>query len=134
MDKMQDKTKDKLDIIFRLQDSFDKEIVKKRGLENVTADEWIQKETLAMISELAELLDEVNFKWWKNKKEIDYNLVKEELIDILHFFASMCLKVGMDSQEVFQRYINKNKENFNRQYGASEKKGYELSEILNSQE
>ena len=129
MDEKNKSTNDKLDVIFALQKSFDDEIVNKRGLENITPDEWIQKETLAMISELAELLDEVNFKWWKNAKEIDYNLVKDELIDILHFFTSMCLKVGMTSSEVYQRYINKNKENFNRQYGMSDKKGYELSDI-----
>jgi len=127
-------TRDKLDIIFNLQKSFDNEIVKKRGLEHITPDEWIQKEVLAMISELSELLDEVNFKWWKNKKEIDFNLVKEELVDILHFFASMCLKVGMDSNEVYQRYISKNQENFKRQYGTSDKKGYELDDAHKKEE
>lgn len=118
--------KDKLDIIFELQKAFDTEIATKRNLTGIPADIWIQKETLAMISELSELIDEVNFKWWKNPKEINYDNVKNELIDILHFFASMCLKVNMDSQEVYERYINKNRENFLRQYGKSEKKGYEL--------
>lgn len=121
--------KDKLDVIFELQNSFDTEIVEKRGLQDITPDQWIQKETLAMLSELAELLDEVNFKWWKNPKEINLDNVKGELIDVLHFFASMCLKVGMNADEVYQRYIEKNKENFKRQYGQSEKKGYELSEF-----
>jgi dUTPase. len=38
----------------------------------------------------------------------------------------MCLKVGMGPEECYKRYIEKNKENFKRQYGLSEKKGYEL--------
>lgn len=122
---------DRLQKLFDLQKQFDDEVVQKRGLQNITADEWIQKETLAMISELSELIDEVNFKWWKNPKEIDYNNVKEELIDILHFFMSMCLKVGMNADEVFERYINKNKENFKRQHGQSEKLGYSLTEFNN---
>ena len=31
---------------------------------------WMQKYTLAMLSEMAELLDEVNFKWWKNENRL----------------------------------------------------------------
>lgn len=115
--------------LFELQKSLDDDIVEKRSLQDITPEVWIQKETLAMISELSELLDEVNFKWWKNPKEINLNNVKEELVDIFHFFMSMCLKVGMDADEVYERYIEKNKENFKRQYGSSEKQGYAFSEL-----
>ena len=118
---------DKLDIIFNLQKSFDTEIADKRNLHGITMDVWLQRETLAMLSELAELLDEVNFKWWKNPKEINVENVKGELIDLWHFLTSMCLKAGMTSEEVYARYIEKNKENFARQYGKSTKKGYELN-------
>ena len=118
--------KDKLDIIFELQNKFDSDVIKNRSLENITPEEWIQKQTLAIISELAELLAEVNFKWWKNPKEVDANNVKEELVDILHFFVGMCLKSGMTSEELFKIYLNKNEENFKRQYGTSDKKGYEI--------
>ncbi len=120
-------TKDKLETIFYMQEKFDSDVIKNRHLESVTPAEWIQKQTLAMVSELAELIDEVNFKWWKNPKEIDYSLVKGELVDILHFFTGMCLRVGMDANELFDRYMEKNKENFDRQYGRSAKKGYELN-------
>lgn len=117
----------RLDKLFELQKRFDDDIVAQRGLQHITPEEWIQKETLAMLSELSELIDEVNFKWWKNPKEINYNNVKEELIDILHFFMSMCLKVGMNADEVYDRYIDKNKENIKRQYGESKKQGYSLT-------
>ncbi|MDD3947314.1 MAG: dUTPase [Clostridia bacterium] len=120
---------DMLQVVFDLQKKFDTEIVQKRNLEGIAPDVWIQKEVLAMLSELAELLDEVNFKWWKNPKEINYDNIKGELIDILHFFASMCLKIGMDAPEVYERYIQKNKENFLRQYGQSAKTGYELDKL-----
>lgn len=117
---------DKLDRIFYLQNLFDTDLVKNRGLENITKDEWVQKEILAILSELAELLAEVNFKWWKNKKEVNSDNVKEEIVDILHFFTGLCLKIGMNAEELTRIYIKKNEENFNRQYGKSEKKGYEL--------
>lgn len=122
---------DRLQTLFDLQKKFDQDVVGKRNLGGIKPDEWIQKETLAMISELAELIDEVNFKWWKNPKTVDYDRVKEELIDIFHFFMSMCLKVGMDADEVYRRYIAKNKENFDRQYGKSDKSGYSLKELDN---
>lgn len=117
---------DKLDVIFEYQRRFDTELAEKRGLTDIPMEQWIQRETLAMLSELAELIDEVNFKWWKNPKPIDEDKVKDELVDILHFFVSMCLKTGMDAGELHQRYLDKNKENFARQHGTSEKKGYEV--------
>lgn len=117
---------DKLDKIFYMQEKFDNDLIKNRGLEGIAPEKWIQMQTLAMISELAELLDEVNFKWWKNPKEIDKGAIKEELVDILHFFTGMCIRVGMTSQELYDIYMNKNQENFDRQYGKSDKKGYEL--------
>lgn len=122
-----DKKMDKLDTIFYMQNKFDSDLIKNRGLSDITPEQWIQKETLAMVSELAELLDEVNFKWWKNPKEINTGKIKEELIDILHFYVGMCLKIGMTSDEMYQIYMKKNEENFNRQYGKSEKKGYEIN-------
>ena len=119
--------KDKLDIIFDMQKSLDDDIVNRRGLHGITREEWVQKEILAIISELSEILDEVNFKWWKNPKEVNERALKEEMIDVLHFFVSMCSKAGMTSDELFELYKEKNKENFDRQYGRSEKKGYEVN-------
>ena len=116
---------DKLDVIFHMQRKFDEDVAKNRGIE-WTSGEWIPNQTLAMISELAELLAEVNFKWWKNPKPVDAAAVKEELVDILHFFVGMCLRAGMTSEEMYRIYLAKNEENFKRQYGESAKKGYEL--------
>ena len=119
---------DKLDTIFYMQKLFDDDVIKNRNLQDIKPEEWIQKQTLAIVSELAELLAEVNFKWWKNPKEIDKQNVKEELVDILHFFVGMCLRFGMTGQELYDIYLKKNEENFKRQYGTSLKKGYELSD------
>lgn len=116
---------DKLEKIFYMQKMFDDDLVKNRGL-NFSKEEWLQRQTLAMLSELSELLAEVNFKWWKNPKPLDDGAIKEELVDILHFFTGMCLRAGMDANELFNIYMKKNKENFDRQYGLSKKEGYNL--------
>ena len=116
---------DKLEQIFALQDRFNSELIERRHLEGIGREEWIQRQTLALMSELAELIDEVNFKWWKNPKPVDEDAVKGELVDILHFFVSMCLKMNMSSAELYDMYILKNRENFDRQNGLSAKTGYE---------
>ena len=120
---------DKLEHIFEYQHRFDTELAESRSLQDIPMERWIQMETLAMLSELAELIDEVNFKWWKNPKPVETDKVKDELVDILHFFVSMCLKTGMDAEELHHRYMEKNKENFKRQHGTSEKKGYEVEAL-----
>lgn len=114
---------DKLDKIFELQEKFDTDLIKRRKIPEIPWNEWIQKEVLAVVSELGELLDEVSFKWWKDE-EVDRGAVKEELVDILHFFVSMCIKAGISSEDLFAAYIDKNQENFARQQGLSEKTGY----------
>lgn len=114
---------DRLEHIFELQSRFDEDLARRRGLD-YDLSTWIQKEILAMISELAELLDEVNFKWWKNPKPVDGEAVKGELVDILHFFTSMCLKAGYSAEDIYQAYLSKNQENFKRQQGLSAREGY----------
>jgi dimeric dUTPase (all-alpha-NTP-PPase superfamily) len=119
---------DKLEEIFKMQAALDADIIARRGLEGITPAEWIQKLTLATVSELSELLDEVNFKWWKNPKELDIPSIKGELVDVLHFFVSMCNRVGLSADEIYKLYLEKNEENFKRQQGTSQKKGYSVNE------
>jgi len=116
---------DKLDTIFAMQKALNDDIISRRHLENISNDEWQQKYTLAMLSELAETLDGTNFKWWKNPKPRDEDYLREEIVDMLHFLVSMALKSGMDAQMLYDIYMKKNAENFSRQNGTSEKKGYE---------
>lgn len=119
---------DKLDVIFEMQQKLNDDIIEKRGLQNITDEEWIQKHMLAMFTEMGEVLEEINYKWWKNKKEVNADNLKEELVDVLHFYVSMCLRAGMTGEELYEIYLKKNKENFDRQAGLSNKKGYSLDE------
>lgn len=116
-------SEDMLKEIFRLQERFDEAVIEHRGLE-YSREVWIQKEVLAIISELSEILDEVNFKWWKDPKEIDGERLTEEMVDVLHFFVSMCLKAGIGPEKLYQAYVKKNQENFARQEGATNRPGY----------
>lgn len=118
---------DRLEQIFAMQKALNDDIERRRGL-HFTQEEWIEKTILATLAELAEVLEESNYKWWKNDKPIDEAALKEELVDVLHFFVSLCLRSGMDAEELYARYLDKNRENFDRQYGRSARKGYEVKE------
>ena len=102
--------------IFRKQREFDSALVEKRALD-YDRDTWIQKEILAIIAELSEILEEVNYKWWKDPRPINEDKLKEEIVDVLHFFVSMCIKAGIGPEELYQAYMEKNAENFRRQQG-----------------
>ncbi len=117
---------DRLEMIFRLQSALDGDIIERRKLD-FPYEVWMQKDILACIDELTELLNELNWKWWKNPKPLDPEAIRGELVDVLHFFVSMCLKSGMTAQDLFDGYVEKNKENFDRQYGRSRKTGYEVT-------
>jgi len=115
---------DKLDHIFEMQKTFDDDLCQRRNLPDLNQETWIQKEVLAIIAELGELLNEANFKWWKNPKPLNREKIKEELADVLHFFASMCIKMDITPEELYDAYRKKNQENFARQDGISIKPGY----------
>ena len=123
-----DQSKDKLETIFEMQESLNTFITNSRKI-NFSKEEWIQKRALALIEEVMEVLNEVNYKWWKNPKERNDDDLKEELVDVLHFFIGMCIDAGMTAEEMYQIYLKKNKENFDRQNGLSAKKGYEINNI-----
>ena len=114
---------DKLEHIFELQKAFDDRLAKERGLDYTCTSLWVQKGILAILSELAELLDEVNFKWWKSPHELNQQAIEEELVDILHFYVGLCLKAGVTAEQLYQAYLEKNLENHRRQDGLS-KGGY----------
>jgi dimeric dUTPase (all-alpha-NTP-PPase superfamily) len=75
---------------------------------------WFLNFELALRQESAEAIDSLNWKWWKKDPDNIDNL-KIELVDMLHFWVSMCTLVGMDAKEVFELYAKKNKLNHDRQ-------------------
>ena len=123
---------DKLDELFMLQKEFDSYLEENRNISGISLDEWVQKGVIALIAELIEVVNEVNYKWWKNPFEIDKSKLKEEMIDVLHFYISTCMKIGITPDEVLELYKAKTTENKLRQMGLSDKKGYALSEYVNT--
>jgi dimeric dUTPase (all-alpha-NTP-PPase superfamily) len=81
----------------------------------------------AIERECKEVKDETGWKWWKRHKslsandgmfsqpKLDYKCIKEECIDIWHFLVQLSLEVGLTPDEIYRLYLDKHKENINRQ-------------------
>ena len=111
---------DMLQNIFRIQKKFGSKFC-DFGTKNIKLKEkWTKEFILCCMSELSEILGWINWKHWKKQKyPINEKELKYEIIDLLHFVISLALINGMSAKELYQLYLNKNKENFDRQ-----KRGY----------
>lgn len=118
---------DKLEALFNLQNMYDQYIKEKRNLDYSDTEKWVQKMCTAIITEACELNDACNWKWWKNNKDIDWDNIKEEIVDLWHFLLSLTIKVGLMPKDILEQYINKNLENYKRQLGTSERDGYQYN-------
>jgi len=117
--------KNKLEIIWDIQKKLQKRY-------NLNPDDMSFKERINLIQrhwrdiciEFGELMLRLPFKEWKkyDKRTLNGYIDKEhelevkyEYIDMLHFFINIGLCLEIDAKELYQLYITKNKENFNRQ-------------------
>ena len=97
------------------QENQEKEIVKQRV-------DWLLNYNRAQIHESIVMEDDLPWKWWKDKDSIDWEHVRMELIDELHFWVSKCQLVGLDPDSLTELYMKKNKLNNIRQdkgYGSN---------------
>lgn len=112
--------------MYAMQAELDDRIVRERGIERDMSEAVIGL-TIAMESEIDEIRREVNWKWWKNPKEIDVDALQGEVIDLWHFLLSMSRVVGLTPADIVRIYKEKNAENHDRQSGTSDKAGYKAT-------
>jgi dimeric dUTPase (all-alpha-NTP-PPase superfamily) len=114
---------DKLIEMYEKQMELDFRIIGERRIVK-SRDEWARDLTIAIESEIDEIRREINWKWWKNPKEVDVEALQDEVIDVWHFLLSLSRVVGLDAYDIHRVYMEKNAENHARQDGTSEKDGY----------
>ena len=68
-------TIDKLTQMYGMQAALDGRIIAERGIEKDMS-EWVVGLTIAMESEIDEIRREVDWKWWKNPKEVDMDALQ----------------------------------------------------------
>lgn len=110
--------KDKLEELLRMQFMFGRKFTSFPALGNRER----QIKTLEFINhaieELIEMRRELPIrKHWSTKKDNipDWDKVKEEYVDALHFFLSLALINGWSADDIFDGYCEKNKVNIERQ-------------------
>jgi len=111
---LEDEEIEKLEVMFQMQQALDERIIAERNIDK-TLDEWVIAITIAMESEIDEIRREVNWKWWKQEKEIDLERLQEEVIDLWHFLLSLSRMVGLTPETIFEKYMAKNAVNHQRQ-------------------
>ena len=97
----------------RLNETINPDLYKEIKDPDIRRERFLQFE-LALRKESAEAIDSLNWKWWK-KDEEDWDNIKIELVDMLHFWVSMCTVAGIDADDVIDLYLKKNKLNHKRQ-------------------
>lgn len=112
--------------MYDMQLDLDYRIINERRVDK-TVDEWVIGLTIAMESEIDEIRREVNWKWWKNPKEIDMPALQGEVIDMWHFLLALSREVGLSPTDIHRLYMEKNEENHARQNGDSDKEGYAIT-------
>jgi dimeric dUTPase (all-alpha-NTP-PPase superfamily) len=114
---------DKLEEIFRMQDSLNQRIgVNLPPPTDGEKAKWILNYTRALQQETAELIDSVPWKWWAKYQKFDEQNAKVEVVDLFHFLVSLAQTLGMTADDVYQAYLKKNAVNFQRQESGYVKK------------
>lgn len=70
----------------------------------------------ALLHEVVELQRETNWKWWKKNKAMETEKIQEEVVDLWHFLIQLSIETGLDPEKLISKYIDKNKENIDRQH------------------
>ena len=88
---------------------------KRRWYREADCNEMLKTFVIALADESFEMLHLLNWKPWKNEKELDIDALKEEAIDALHFLLQIFILLGMDAEEVKKVYKKKLQINYERQ-------------------
>lgn len=114
---------DKLCIMFEMQRKLQERLkILERIKDKSMLQQYINQNLLAIHEEAVEIMRETAYKnpdyvpfGWKKDQQFNIEKYKDEIVDIIHFIMNLCIAVDMSADEFFQRYLNKNKENFVRQ-------------------
>lgn len=116
---------DKLEQIFEMQKTLQESAYGYKFEEMQTEEQtaFIKEMSIHTIQEINELLYELPFfKPWKDYYGMSLDDIlnanakaKKEYVDVLHFFVNIGLALGFTAEELAEEYINKNKENYQRQ-------------------
>lgn len=98
---------------------------------NTQTNKWLSGYLTALEDESRELREELLWKWW-SKDHLNMQNIRVEIVDQLHFWISLAMTAGMEAEDVFRIYEQKNAVNLARQdqgYSKSNKDEKDNQEI-----
>ncbi|MHA1271450.1 MAG: dUTPase [Candidatus Helarchaeota archaeon] len=98
--------------MWNLQKKLGDRVFKERNIES--NNDFLRNLVVAISVECSELLTELQYKWWKDKKPIDKSKTLDESIDIFHFLLQFWISSGFNPYDVFNAFKEKNQKNFQR--------------------
>lgn len=108
---------DNLNEMFDLQKTFQKRLHGHIIEHHLDCPLRIPIQVTAIIAELGEILEE--YQLWKDWRydypKVDREHLLEEVADLWHFVINLTLYLGFDANDVYFKFLEKNKENHNRQ-------------------
>lgn len=106
-----------LEEVFKRQKRFVKRFFDVDNLTDSEKVKWSKEFILCIQQELAELVEELPWKHWKDYSDfkIDILNLQYELVDLFHFFVDLCLVWKLDSEKLLKMYDSKSKHNLDRQ-------------------
>jgi dimeric dUTPase (all-alpha-NTP-PPase superfamily) len=110
---LSEKTKDRLDEIFKLQKGLSEIMKLDRYPKNVESK--VSALCTAIMHEAVELQRTTNWKWWKTPTKFNETEAREELIDIWHFVVQASLELKLTPDDILDEYKKKNQINHERQ-------------------
>lgn len=113
---------DRLEDIFKYQQKLQERLdIPRRVAKPRLRQQYINQMALAIHEEAVEMLAATCYKdpkyvpfGWRKGQTFDRANFREEVVDLLHFVVNLALVDGMTSQELYDRYIEKNNENHRR--------------------
>ena len=99
-----------------MNELFNKQKAFQAQLENdVMSMSYLRTQSLALIVELGEFLNETPWKPWKKNKHLDVFKAREELIDCWHFMINISLPFFNDFDDLKKAFNKKHDVNNKRQ-------------------
>jgi len=96
--------------IWKEQKSFQSNFLNFSELNNTEEKQRLTKEyILHLYSQTDQLLNAINWKFYKDNRPIDYNKVSEQLIDIFKYWLVICIIWGVEPDEFVKTFNSKSK-------------------------
>lgn len=119
------------DMMFKQIEEYHKKLGHNRPFDSMEQRmQSMRNSSLALMMELAELIDSTPWKSWRNiaDQTFDKDNAIREVVDIIFFLVSICEELHIKPEEIENKFIQVLKNNYARLDNGYSKKGGDINE------